>query len=188
MILDLPIAISMTLGAIIGWGILSPLARKNDWAPGPISSMEDGARGWLIWVSIALLFGDAFVRALHAATKLFRGIQRIQSQAARQGDDTREPLLSPVRVSTHSIDNVMLQRGQGRNDNLVSAQVILFWLLSSTGLCVACTWMVFGRDLIFYISLLAVALAFPLCLIVIQSTGETDSAPSNHLSMTLLDH
>lgn len=55
MILDLPTSCSMMIGAILGWGVLSPIAKSRDWAPGPVESMETGVRGWLIWISIACL-------------------------------------------------------------------------------------------------------------------------------------
>lgn len=45
----------MMIGAILGWGVLSPIAKSRDWAPGPVESMETGVRGWLIWISIACL-------------------------------------------------------------------------------------------------------------------------------------
>lgn len=34
--------LSMLLGALIGWGILGPVARAMKWAPGPIHDWESG--------------------------------------------------------------------------------------------------------------------------------------------------
>lgn len=51
----------MLLGAILGWGILSPLAKRNGWAPGPVSNWETGAKGWIVWISLAIMLADALV-------------------------------------------------------------------------------------------------------------------------------
>lgn len=44
-IMGLPTTLSMLLGAILGWGILAPLAMANGWAPGEISDWKAGGRG-----------------------------------------------------------------------------------------------------------------------------------------------
>lgn len=43
-----PVTVSMNLGMIVGWAFLSPLSNKMGWAPGPVSSTTDGARGWIV--------------------------------------------------------------------------------------------------------------------------------------------
>lgn len=49
------------LGAILGWGILSPLANKKGWAPGKIDDWENGSKGWIVWTSLAIMLADAVV-------------------------------------------------------------------------------------------------------------------------------
>ena len=51
----------MLLGAIVGWGILSPLAKSKGWAPGPVNSWESGSRGWIVWVSLAIMLADSVI-------------------------------------------------------------------------------------------------------------------------------
>jgi uncharacterized oligopeptide transporter (OPT) family protein len=51
----------MLLGAIVGWGILSPLAKSKGWAPGPVSSWESGSKGWIVWVSLAIMLADSVI-------------------------------------------------------------------------------------------------------------------------------
>jgi hypothetical protein len=51
--------IHMLLGAVIGWGILSPLAKQNGWAPGDVSDWKTGSRGWIVWVSLAIMLADS---------------------------------------------------------------------------------------------------------------------------------
>jgi OPT family oligopeptide transporter len=51
----------MLLGAIVGWGILSPLAKSKGWAPGPVNSWESGSKGWIVWVSLAIMLADSVI-------------------------------------------------------------------------------------------------------------------------------
>lgn len=59
----------MLLGAIIGWAILSPLAKYRGWAPGPIADWETGSKGWIVWISIAIMLADGIVSLGHVAIR-----------------------------------------------------------------------------------------------------------------------
>ncbi|KAH6635093.1 OPT oligopeptide transporter protein-domain-containing protein [Chaetomium sp. MPI-SDFR-AT-0129] len=176
MILDLPVAFSMLFGAVLGWGILSPLAKSNKWAPGGVGDMETGARGWLLWISISFLLGDAVVRVAHPscvyAARLFRNTQSKFHLRQALHDDadhgSRQPLLVPAESNA---------AGQ-----LISSQAIFVSMVISTSLCLVCTLGVFGKEISFQLVILAVAIAFPLCVIIMQSVGETDTAPTMSLS------
>lgn len=51
----------MLLGAVVGWGILSPLAKSRGWAPGPVEDWASGSKGWIVWVSLAIMLADSVV-------------------------------------------------------------------------------------------------------------------------------
>jgi uncharacterized oligopeptide transporter (OPT) family protein len=51
-------------GMFVGWAILSPLSKQFGWAPGPVGDMGNGARGWILWVSLGILCTDSFVSLL----------------------------------------------------------------------------------------------------------------------------
>lgn len=59
----------MTIGAIIGWAVLSPLAKLKGWAPGDVSDWEHGSKGWIVWVSLAIMLVDAVVSLSYIALK-----------------------------------------------------------------------------------------------------------------------
>ncbi|KAI1362528.1 OPT oligopeptide transporter protein-domain-containing protein [Xylaria arbuscula] len=61
--------IHMLLGAVIGWGVLSPLAKNRGWAPGPISDWESGSKGWIVWTSLAIMLADAVISLGHIALR-----------------------------------------------------------------------------------------------------------------------
>ena len=51
----------MFLGAFIGWAILSPLAKYQGWAAGDVGDWEKGSKGWIVWISLAIMLADAIV-------------------------------------------------------------------------------------------------------------------------------
>ncbi|XXG97745.1 Hsp70 chaperone [Hypoxylon texense] len=53
--------IHMLLGAVVGWAVLSPLAKYRGWAPGLIDDWETGSKGWIVWTSLAIMLADAVV-------------------------------------------------------------------------------------------------------------------------------
>ncbi|KAH7040405.1 oligonucleotide transporter [Microdochium trichocladiopsis] len=53
--------IHMLLGAVLGWAVLSPLAKNKGWAPGAIDDWETGSKGWIVWTSLAIMLADAVI-------------------------------------------------------------------------------------------------------------------------------
>ena len=51
----------MLIGAVVGWAILSPLAKSRGWAPGPVDDWENGSKGWIVWISLAIMLADSVV-------------------------------------------------------------------------------------------------------------------------------
>ncbi|KAI9690096.1 MAG: hypothetical protein M1820_010035 [Bogoriella megaspora] len=51
----------MLLGAVVGWGILSPLAKSKGWAPGPVKDWSTGSKGWIVWISLAIMLADSLI-------------------------------------------------------------------------------------------------------------------------------
>ena len=75
----------MLLGAVVGWGILSPLAKHRKWAPGDIGDWETGSKGWIVWISLAIMLADAVVSLGHLAlrpvfTRLLQSKRRLISR------------------------------------------------------------------------------------------------------------
>ena len=59
----------MLLGAVVGWAVLSPLAKNRGWAPGNINDWETGSKGWIVWISIAIMLADGIVSLTHIAVR-----------------------------------------------------------------------------------------------------------------------
>ncbi|KAG8160382.1 hypothetical protein KVR01_009918 [Diaporthe batatas] len=91
--------IHMLLGAILGWGVLSPLAKHQGWAPGKISDWENGSKGWIVWTSLAIMLADAVVSLGYLASRPL--LQHLSKAGAKfherwqNGDTSLNQLLPP---------------------------------------------------------------------------------------------
>ncbi|KAG7294257.1 hypothetical protein NEMBOFW57_004327 [Staphylotrichum longicolle] len=83
----------MLLGAVVGWGILSPLAKSKGWAPAPVGDWENGSKGWIVWTSLAIMLADAVVSLGYLALRSGR-------QYVPQLRDALQLGLLPSRVKT----------------------------------------------------------------------------------------
>eukprot|EP01132_Coremiostelium_polycephalum_P000385 gene385-486_t len=64
MIMGSKTGISMLIGAVIGWGVLSPIAKNAGWAPGPVENWKTGSKGWILWVSLFIMLAESIVSLL----------------------------------------------------------------------------------------------------------------------------
>lgn len=109
---------------LVGWGILSPLSKHAGWAPGPVGDMSTGARGWILWVSLAIMCADSFVSLLPI----------IQSSIAKL-------------VSVQKVGNALPQDSDFETpDRLVPIRWVLSGLVASVIAGTLLVWMVFGDE------------------------------------------
>lgn len=55
------VTLNMLAGSVSGWAVLSPLAASKGWAPGKVGDWKTGARGWITWISLAVMIADTGV-------------------------------------------------------------------------------------------------------------------------------
>ncbi|KAI0725705.1 oligopeptide transporter [Fomitopsis betulina] len=103
-IMGFPTTLSMNLGMLVGWAILSPVAKHSGWAPGPVGDMTTGSRGWILWVSLAIMCADSLVSLLPVIAetfykKVWRRTITLPSDDGDEDDNEVEPLerLVPMR-------------------------------------------------------------------------------------------
>ena len=128
--------IHMLIGAVVGWGILSPLAKHKGWAPGPIDDWETGSKGWIVWTSLAIMLADAVVSlgfiafrpVVHYTPVVFASLkQRYNHHGLRgvfggqpsgytavQGEDVDSRPATANRDSTSTADEVDLMLSEQR--------------------------------------------------------------------------
>lgn len=82
-------------GMVTGWAVLSPLAKHSGWAPGPVSDMTTGSRGWILWISLAIMCSDSLVSLIpvvyNTAMELIHGKKREESENENEGGDSKDP-------------------------------------------------------------------------------------------------
>ena len=115
---------------IVGWGILSPFAKYSGWAPGPVSDMAVGARGWILWVSLAIMCADSLISLVPVIAELF---QEKVWRALRSGRGD-------------GIDNLKESKEVETEDRLVPMTWVAWGLGGSVVLGTALVWLVFGDE------------------------------------------
>lgn len=116
---------------LVGWGILSPISKYAGWAPGPVGDMTNGARGWILWVSLAIMCADSLVSLMPVVYEIVTEkllpsalYSRLTDRAQEYGEDKE--------VETE--------------DRLVPMKWVLWGLGASVVLGTFLVWVVFGHE------------------------------------------
>ncbi|EOD46529.1 putative oligopeptide opt protein [Neofusicoccum parvum UCRNP2] len=190
----------MLLGAILGWGILSPLAKKRGWAPGPVNDWENGSKGWIVWVSLAIMLADSLVSLgwlilrpiVHYAhawlPRLFDHF-RHQSWSDIFSFDVRSlKSLNGYTAITDPSDPSALKRDPSDDEedappeHLISTRTTLIGLVLSLGLSIGAVHYVFGNLVPLGLNILGLFLALLLSIMGVRALGETDLNPVSGIS------
>jgi len=204
--------IHMLLGAIMGWGILSPLAKRKGWAPGPVHEWETGSKGWIVWISLAIMLADSVVslgnialmplilNSGEYARNLSRSIRRrdwksfLQFGSGKRGGDyapLREEVSTPLEESRQdSQEDPILSDEEIKNlpepdappEHLVNNRTVVISLALSIAFCIASIRVVFGALVPFYAIIIAVFMALVLSIMGVRALGETDLNPVSGIS------
>ena len=189
----------MLLGAIVGWGILSPLAKSRGWAPGPVGDWTTGSKGWIVWVSLAVMLADSVVSLgwlvlrplIFYGPSYYRGVRERISRGGfvsafhfapfKKGDYTA---LTPSGTLSSGNDSKQLlddAEPDAPEHHLVSNRTVLILLTVSIIICVFSIRYVFP-PIPFGAILLSILLALLLSLMGVRALGETDLNPVSGIS------
>ncbi|KAI1819344.1 OPT superfamily oligopeptide transporter [Xylaria intraflava] len=202
------IPLHMLLGAIVGWGILSPYAKHRGWAPGDVEDWATGSRGWIIWVSLAALLADAsvklswtLVRPIWARIALHRNFRQLLTslRPKTNGDTAVARLLNnrytvlPQRDSDGSHDSHQpLLRVEAQHnastptDRPPYSNLLLVGFIASVIACVLSVRVVFSGTIPWFYTVLAILLSLPMAVVGIRSLAETDYNPESALVSQLI--
>ena len=201
----------MLLGAIVGWGILSPLAKSKGWAPGPVSDWGSGSKGWIIWISLAIMLADSVVSlgwlilrpTLFYAPRIladFRehvkkgSVSRLVhfGNAKKDGytplsnSASSAPLDSQTTTNEPELDSRQTSEDlpdlEAAASHLVSNRLVVVLAVLSSVVCILSIRIVFGALMPFYAILFAIVLALLLSLMSVRALGETDLNPVSGIS------
>ncbi|KAI9040854.1 OPT family oligopeptide transporter [Aspergillus affinis] len=200
----------MLFGAVLGWGVLSPLAKARGWAPGPVDSWEDGSKAWIVWVSLAIMLADSIVslgwlvlkpliaRAPTLTAKLLSSDIGRWVASKTPATSVRHPYVSYSNLSPISEEPSFIQsqsalstgRRSDANDDdedappsqLISTRTVIILLPLTLILNVVCMHFVFGDVMSPLLSSLATLLAVLLSIMGVRALGETDLNPVSGIS------
>ncbi|KAL2869330.1 OPT family oligopeptide transporter [Aspergillus lucknowensis] len=194
----------MLFGAVLGWGILSPLAKARGWAPGPVDSWEDGSKAWIVWVSLAIMLADSIVSlgwlvvkpAVAVAPSLINkfansragGWIALGSSKVTSRADYNYSALTSEESSTsgHLSQTGFVSNTEEENDappsQLISMRTVIILLPLTLLLNVICMHIAFGDVISPILSSLATLLAVLLSVMGVRALGETDLNPVSGIS------
>ena len=199
----------MLFGAILGWGVLSPLAKHKGWAPGEVSDWEDGSKGWIVWISLAIMLADALVSLgwliLRPVINFCQAYGPDIMRFARNGQykeifnylihsnpDTNSgysalpgtSISNPSSSSNPSPDPALTDDSDldAPASHLISTRVFLISAILSIAIYFASLHITFPRILPFIATFFALLLALLLSLMGVRALGETDLNPVSGIS------
>lgn len=204
--------IHMLVGAVVGWGILSPLAKTRGWAPGPTNDWETGSKGWIVWISLAIMLADSVISlgnlALTPLVMHSAGYVKGIGEVVRRGDwkdllhlgsaksrgayaPLREESSTPLEETRGSFQEnsalsdeeiKALPEPDAPPEHLVNDRTVMFGMVLSVAFCIASIRVVFGALVPFYAIILAVCMALILSIMGVRALGETDLNPVSGIS------
>jgi OPT family oligopeptide transporter len=199
MIMGLRTTLSMLAGSVVGWAVLGPLARSVGWAPGSLSNSHTGAKSWVVWISLALMLGDAGVvlgqtcwrmlPSLRAKCARQRERQSSETVPLAQVSDTTSPgessLEEPVDASAIELVKTDVFAAASldpttpsvteEDEDLVPRKCWVTGMLLSTVFCTLCLTLMFSSP--FYEPLIGIILSAVVALAASRALGETDLNP-----------
>lgn len=186
----------MLLGAVVGWAVLSPLAKNRGWAPGPVDDWETGSKGWIVWVSLAIMLADAVVNLgwLVLRPTIYYGPQFVRDtkEKYRRSSDIQQFVWSHISSPLHEYSR--LNDGNQHKDSkedvpddapphhLVSGRAVAIWLPITMVICVVSVHITFGEYMPLSLNILALFLSLLLSIMGVRALGETDLNPVSGIS------
>jgi len=195
----------MLLGAIVGWGILSPLAKHNGWAPGPVSDWTTGSKGWIVWVSLAIMLADSIVSlgwlvlrpiikhgpSLCATLKSdledygWKAVltpPAFRSRAGYSAINSQDDSPDAPTVWNRSADTSSIDEKDAPPEHLIGTRTTVVGLILSLLVCVFAVQYAFPHTISIALTLLALAFALVLSVMGVRALGETDLNPVSGIS------
>lgn len=169
-IMGLPSVSYMLFGAILGWGILAPLAKYLGWAPGRIDDWVNGGQGWILWLSLSVMIADSLVSFVVVTIKSLSGLRSASSRSVLE----TQPLLVSDEETQSSKTSSFIDVA---THHLVSNRITIAGLVVSSAVCMWAVRSVFGLLVSYYATAVAIILALFFSILGVRALGETDLNP-----------
>ncbi|KAF2096629.1 oligopeptide transporter-like protein, partial [Rhizodiscina lignyota] len=190
----------MLLGALVGWGMLSPLAKYKGWAPGPVSDWTEGSKGWIVWISLAIMIADSLINLgwLIVRPLVFYGWAHApELRQSLKSHSWKEIMTLKIDLSKGSYDTVPdtpsapfskqppdeeEADADAPPEHLISFRTAGIGLILSLILCTITTQYAFDSIVPLPLTLFALVLALVLSIMGVRALGETDLNPVSGIS------
>lgn len=209
------IPLHMLAGAVVGWAILSPIAKTRGWAPGDVGDWEHGSRGWIMWVSLAALLADCLIKLSWLVIKPVVKSRTIQSYFStylagrvRSESSYAYSRLAPNLGQDHEVENdsrLSEQReseneqgpgtkslaptdGSEKDSGEVSFRFLYALLLLAVLTCMAAVRYVFGDMISTPVTIIAIIVSLPLSIMGMRAVAETDWNPMSGIGELSVSH
>eukprot|EP00054_Salpingoeca_dolichothecata_P026758 m.192978 g.192978 ORF g.192978 m.192978 type:complete len:712 (+) comp25759_c0_seq4:54-2189(+) len=189
MIMGMRAAASSMAGAIFGWAIIGPIARRQKWAPGPIDSQKTGAQGWLVWFALAIICAESLMSLVlvtfqvvrtylqHKKAAQIMSTSSVVTTSFSSEDDETSPVESepyqPIVQSHEKPAEPPLEYAPPHQR--VTRKWWFFGLLVSSAACAIICVIIF--DLRWFDPYLAVIVALLVSVLAVRALGQTDLNP-----------
>ncbi|KIY44005.1 oligopeptide transporter [Fistulina hepatica ATCC 64428] len=107
-IMGFPTTLSMNLGMLVGWAVLSPLCKISGWAPAPVTDMQDGARGWLLWVALAIMFADSIISLIPVGWEYLTRFRDASVEDEDANDEAQDRLVPTSWVVSGVVGSIII--------------------------------------------------------------------------------
>jgi len=195
----------MLLGAIVGWGILSPLAKHNGWAPGPVSDWTTGSKGWIVWISLAIMLADSivslgwlilrpifkhgpsFYATLKSDVKNY-GWKAVltppvfRSRTGYSAINTQDDNADTPTIWKRPTDASSIHEEDATPEHLIGTRTTAVSLILSLLVCIMAVQYAFPHTISLALTLLALIFALLLSVMGVRALGETDLNPVSGIS------
>lgn len=169
------------------------------WAPGPVDDWETGSKGWIVWISLAIMLSDSLINLgwLILRPTIRHGPALItQYRILLRDNSFREVITfqahntsgySPLGIE--DADEHRRPRSVGTDpdydalpSNLISTRITIVGLILSSALCVGAVHYTFANLIPLGLTFLALIFAMLLSVMGVRALGETDLNPVSGIS------
>ncbi|KAF2185531.1 OPT superfamily oligopeptide transporter [Zopfia rhizophila CBS 207.26] len=175
------------LGAIVAWGILSPLAVHKGWAADAIGDFERGPKGWLIWIALAVLLPDSILDlswlVIKTVATYVQTVPKFSFFSAFRYQRLPSWRSSIMTTSeSHSQERFTSDTCASAKDAFISNRTISILFGSACAFAIVSVYITYGSYMPFWTILVALLLSPPASIIAARSLGETDFTPNSGIA------
>lgn len=198
--------IHMFLGSLLGWAVLSPIAKYEGWASGPVSDWNTGSKGWIVWVSLAIMLADAIISlgwlilrptiwySREYGPEIFdgmrrKGVFRYLKEVVRPigrgyspvnlEDPVDDSNTAPRKTKAQSMDD---EEYDAPPEHQIGVKTTLVGLVLTLGFCIFAVQYSFAGIISIGLTVFALVLALLLSIMGVRALGETDLNPVSGIS------